>query len=115
MNPKNWYSTSISRSLFARVTKSESMIRRHQFASGDIVSELVMKWLTSVIAQGGNPATATHVILGTIRASLYTDSWLAASSKTPPVFLLTVPPRQDRSPSWYEKERDYRSFGPNLS
>ncbi len=34
----------------------------------------------AVIAQGGNPATATHIILGTIRASLFTDSWLSAAS-----------------------------------
>ncbi len=34
----------------------------------------------AVIAQGGEPATATNLILGTIRAALHTDSWLSAAS-----------------------------------
>ena len=34
----------------------------------------------AAIAQGGEPATATNLILGTIRASLHTDSWLSAAS-----------------------------------
>jgi DNA-directed RNA polymerase subunit beta' len=34
----------------------------------------------AAIAQGGEPASATRLILGTIRASLYTDSWLSAAS-----------------------------------
>jgi len=34
----------------------------------------------AAIAQGGEPATATNLILGTIRASLHTDSWMSAAS-----------------------------------
>ena len=52
-----------------------------QLLTGDIISrgsyELANE---AVIAQGGSPATATHIILGTIRSSLYTDSWLSAAS-----------------------------------
>lgn len=33
-----------------------------------------------VLAEGGEPATATVVILGVTRASLFTDSWLSAAS-----------------------------------
>ncbi len=52
-----------------------------QLLSGDIVSRGTYELANeAVIAQGGNPATATHIILGTIRASLYTDSWLSAAS-----------------------------------
>lgn len=48
---------------------------------GDIVGRGTYELANeAVIAQGGNPATATHVVLGTIRASLYTDSWLSAAS-----------------------------------
>ena len=32
------------------------------------------------MAKGATPPPATHIILGTIRASLYTDSWLSAAS-----------------------------------
>ncbi len=34
----------------------------------------------AVIAQGGEPASATTLILGTIKSSLYTESWLSAAS-----------------------------------
>jgi DNA-directed RNA polymerase subunit beta' len=34
----------------------------------------------AVIAEGGEPATATNLILGAIRAALHTDSWLSAAS-----------------------------------
>jgi len=34
----------------------------------------------AAISQGGEPATATNLILGTIRASLHTDSWMSAAS-----------------------------------
>ena len=52
-----------------------------QLLSGDVVSRGTYELANeAVIAQGGNPATATHIILGTIRASLYTDSWLSAAS-----------------------------------
>ena len=52
-----------------------------QLLSGDIVSRGTYELANeAIIAQGGNPATATHIILGTIRASLYTDSWLSAAS-----------------------------------
>ena len=34
----------------------------------------------AAIAQGGEPASAIRLILGTIRSSLYTDSWLSAAS-----------------------------------
>jgi DNA-directed RNA polymerase subunit beta' len=49
--------------------------------AGDVISrggyELVNE---AIIAQGGEPATATNLILGTIRAALHTDSWLSAAS-----------------------------------
>ena len=52
-----------------------------QLLSGDIISRGTYELANeAVIAQGGNPATATHIILGTIRSSLYTDSWLSAAS-----------------------------------
>ena len=34
----------------------------------------------AVVAAGGEPATAVQILLGVTRASLYTDSWLSASS-----------------------------------
>ncbi|MBI1872071.1 DNA-directed RNA polymerase subunit beta', partial [Candidatus Collierbacteria bacterium] len=52
-----------------------------QLLAGDIISRGAYELANeAVIAQGGNPATATHIILGTIRSSLYTDSWLSAAS-----------------------------------
>ncbi len=52
-----------------------------QLLAGDIVSRGTYEQANeATIAQGGNPATATHIIMGTIRASLYTDSWLSAAS-----------------------------------
>lgn len=49
--------------------------------AGDVISrggyQLVNE---AIIAQGGEPATATNLILGTIRAALHTDSWLSAAS-----------------------------------
>lgn len=57
---------------------------------GDVVSRGNYEMANEgVIAQGGNPATATHVILGTIRASLYTDSWLSAASFQDTTSILT--------------------------
>jgi DNA-directed RNA polymerase subunit beta' len=48
---------------------------------GEIVSKGSFKRANeAAIAQGGEPASATILILGTIRASLYTDSWLSAAS-----------------------------------
>ena len=34
----------------------------------------------SILASGGEPATAKVIILGITRASLYTESWLSAAS-----------------------------------
>lgn len=49
--------------------------------SGEIVSKGALERANeATIAQGGEPASATTLILGTIRASLYTDSWLSAAS-----------------------------------
>ncbi len=57
---------------------------------GDIISRASYEIANeSVVAQGGRPATATHVILGTIRSSLYTDSWLSAASFQDTVSVLT--------------------------
>jgi DNA-directed RNA polymerase subunit beta' len=48
---------------------------------GEILSRLgLARANEAAIAQGGEPASATSLILGTIRASLYTDSWLSAAS-----------------------------------
>jgi len=48
---------------------------------GEIVSRGAFERANeAAIAQGGEPASATTLILGTIRASLYTDSWLSAAS-----------------------------------
>ena len=52
----------------------------------DLVSgELIAKWHyedinAKVLAEGGEPATAHTILLGITRASLNTDSWLAAAS-----------------------------------
>ncbi len=49
--------------------------------SGDIISRGAYEQANeAAIAQGGSPATANHIMLGTIRSSLYTDSWLSAAS-----------------------------------
>jgi DNA-directed RNA polymerase subunit beta' len=48
---------------------------------GEIVSKGFLERANeAAITQGGEPASATTLILGTIRASLYTDSWLSAAS-----------------------------------
>ena len=48
---------------------------------GDVISRGAYEMVNeAVIAQGGEPATATNLILGTIRAALHTDSWLSAAS-----------------------------------
>jgi len=57
-------------------------------ASGDtdlVPGELIAKWHyedinAKVLAEGGEPATAHTILLGITRASLNTDSWLAAAS-----------------------------------
>lgn len=49
--------------------------------AGDVISRGGYEMANeAVIAQGGEPATATNLILGTIRAALHTDSWLSAAS-----------------------------------
>ncbi|HCX25805.1 TPA: DNA-directed RNA polymerase subunit beta', partial [Candidatus Collierbacteria bacterium] len=49
--------------------------------AGDVISRGSYEMANEgVIAQGGEPATATNLILGTIRAALHTDSWLSAAS-----------------------------------
>jgi DNA-directed RNA polymerase subunit beta' len=49
--------------------------------AGDVISRGSYEMANeAVIAQGGEPATATNLILGTIRAALHTDSWLSAAS-----------------------------------
>jgi hypothetical protein len=50
-----------------------------------VPGELIAKWHyedvnAKVLAEGGEPATAHTVLLGITRASLNTDSWLAAAS-----------------------------------
>ncbi|MBI4288074.1 MAG: DNA-directed RNA polymerase subunit beta' [Chloroflexi bacterium] len=48
---------------------------------GDLVDRLVYEDTNAkVLAEGGEPATATPVLLGITRASLNTESWLAAAS-----------------------------------
>ena len=57
-------------------------------SSGDtnlVPGELIAKWRyedinAKVLAEGGDPATAHTILLGITRASLNTDSWLAAAS-----------------------------------
>jgi len=57
-------------------------------SSGDtnlVPGELLAKWHyedinAKVLAEGGEPATAHTILLGITRASLNTDSWLAAAS-----------------------------------
>jgi len=46
------------------------LVKRHKFESDN----------AAVVAAGGEPATAVQILLGVTRASLYTDSWLSASS-----------------------------------
>jgi DNA-directed RNA polymerase subunit beta' len=49
--------------------------------AGDVLSRGAYETANeAAIAQGGEPATATNLILGTIRAALHTDSWLSAAS-----------------------------------
>ncbi len=49
--------------------------------AGDVISRGAYEMANeAAIAQGGEPATATNLILGTIRAALHTDSWLSAAS-----------------------------------
>ncbi len=49
--------------------------------AGDVISRGSYEMANeAIIAQGGEPATATNLILGTIRAALHTDSWLSAAS-----------------------------------
>ena len=49
--------------------------------AGDVISRGGYEMANEAIfAQGGEPATATNLILGTIRAALHTDSWLSAAS-----------------------------------
>ncbi len=48
---------------------------------GEIITKGALERASeAAVAQGGEPASATTLILGTIRASLYTDSWLSAAS-----------------------------------
>jgi len=49
--------------------------------AGDVISRGAYEMANeAIIAQGGEPATATNLILGAIRAALHTDSWLSAAS-----------------------------------
>ena len=49
--------------------------------SGELVDRRVFEDINArILAEGGEPATARVVILGITRASLYTESWLSASS-----------------------------------
>jgi DNA-directed RNA polymerase subunit beta' len=49
--------------------------------AGDIISRGAYETSNeAIIAEGGEPATATNLILGAIRAALHTDSWLSAAS-----------------------------------
>lgn len=48
---------------------------------GEMVDKLVFEEENAkILAEGGEPATATVIILGITRAALYTDSWLSAAS-----------------------------------
>ena len=51
------------------------------FLSGELIDRRVFEEENArVIAEGGEPASAQVIILGITRASLYTESWLSASS-----------------------------------
>ncbi|MSQ41274.1 MAG: DNA-directed RNA polymerase subunit beta' [Dehalococcoidia bacterium] len=52
-----------------------------QFLPGDLVDRATYTEVNErVLAEGGEPATASPVLLGITRASLSTDSWMAAAS-----------------------------------
>ncbi len=58
--------------------------------AGDVISRGGYEMVNEgIIAQGGEPATATNLILGTIRAALHTDSWLSAASFQDTTSILT--------------------------
>lgn len=64
---------------------------------GDIVSRGAYELANeAAITQGGEPATATNLILGTIRAALNTDSWLSAASFQDTTSILTESAVQGR-------------------
>ncbi len=51
------------------------------FIPGDFVSKAKFEQLNAeVLSQGGEPATARQAILGITKSSLFSDSWLSASS-----------------------------------
>jgi len=52
-----------------------------QFLPGDLVERREFDASNDkIVAEGGDPATASPVLLGVTKASLNTDSWLAAAS-----------------------------------
>jgi DNA-directed RNA polymerase subunit beta' len=55
------------------------VVEKHRFATEN----------QSVLAQGGEPATAQVLILGITRASLFTESWLSAASFMETTHILT--------------------------
>jgi DNA-directed RNA polymerase subunit beta' len=51
------------------------------FIPGDFVSKTKFEQANAeVLSQGGEPATARQTILGITKSSLFSDSWLSASS-----------------------------------
>jgi len=70
------------------VIARQMLTKVHIDSSGDtemVPGEIVSRWNyednnARVLAEGGEPATAHTVLLGITRASLNTDSWLAAAS-----------------------------------
>jgi len=65
---------------------------------GEIVSRGIYEEANeSVIAAGGEPAVASHIILGTTRAALYTESWLSAASFQDTTSVLTDSSLQGRT------------------
>ena len=67
-----------------------------------------------VLAEGGEPATAQPVLLGVTKASLNTESFLAAASfqETTRVLTEAAHHRQDRPPDGPEGERHHRQADP---
>lgn len=68
------------------------------FLPGETVEKSVFREENqSVLAQGGEPATAQVLILGITRASLFTDSWLSAASFMETTHILTDAASEGRS------------------
>ena len=89
--------------------------RRHRAAPGELVDRFVFEDINArVLAQDGQPAIAKAVLLGVTKASLNTDSFLAAASFQETTRVLTeaaISGKKDRLMR-LEGERDHRQADP---